>query len=132
MTGAAAEVRTIAIIDDDESIRVATSSFVRSLGFAAAAFSSAEEYLTSPERHRSVCLISDVQMPGMSGLDLQSYLAAQGHRVPIIFITAFPDDNVRSRALAQGAVCFLDKPFDSQALSRCIDMALKDDSGRNG
>jgi FixJ family two-component response regulator len=132
MSGAAAEVRTIAIIDDDESIRVATSSFVRSLGFAAASFSSAEEYLLSPERYRSICLISDVQMPGMSGLDLQSHLGAQGHRVPIIFITAFPDDKARSRALAQGAVCFLDKPFDSQALSRCIDMALKDDSGRNG
>ena len=71
-------------------------------------------------------------MPGMSGLDLQSHLAAQGHRVPIIFITAFPDDNVRSRALAQGAVCFLEKPFDSQALSRCIDMALRDDTGENG
>ena len=132
MTGAAAEVRTIAIIDDDESIRVATSSFVRSLGFDATAFSSAEEYLRSTQRYRASCLISDVQMPGMSGLDLQSHLATQGHRVPIIFITAFPDDSVRSRALAQGAVCFLEKPFDSQALSRCIDMALRDDTGENG
>ena len=132
MCEAVAEERTIAIIDDDDSVRITTSSFVRSLGFAATSFSSAEEYLRSPQRYRSLCLISDVQMPGMSGLDLQSHLAAQGHRVPIIFITAFPDDNVRSRALAQGAVCFLEKPFDSQALSRCIDMALRDDTGENG
>jgi FixJ family two-component response regulator len=128
MSGAVTEERTIAIIDDDESVRITTSSFVRSLGFAATAFSSAEEYLLSPQRYRSLCLISDVQMPGMSGLDLQSHLAAQGPRVPIIFITAFPDANIRSRALARGAVCFLDKPFDSQALSRCIDIALKDNA----
>jgi len=70
-------------------------------------------------------------MPGMSGLDLQTRLAAQGLRVPIIFITAFPDDRIRSRALAQGAVCVLDKPFEREALLRCIDMALKNSAGED-
>jgi FixJ family two-component response regulator len=129
MSGAVAKVSTIAIIDDDESARATMSSFVRSLGFDANAFSSAEEYLLSPQRCRSSCLISDVQMPGMNGLDLQTHLAAQGLRVPIIFITAFPDDKVRSRALAQGAVCILDKPFEREALLRCIDIALKNNTG---
>jgi FixJ family two-component response regulator len=129
MSGAVAKVSTIAIIDDDESARATMSSFVRSLGFDANAFSSAEEYLLSPQRYRSSCLISDVQMPGMNGLDLQTHLAAQGLRVPIIFITAFPDDKVRSRALAQGAVCILDKPFEREALLRCIDIALKNNTG---
>ena len=132
MGQAAAKVATIAIIDDDESVRVTMASFVRSLGFDAVAFASAEDYLLWPQRHRSSCLISDVQMRGMSGLDLQSRLAAQGRRVPIIFITAFPDAKIRARALAQGAVCFLAKPFEGEALSRCIDIALKDKTGRNG
>jgi len=131
MSGPAAKVSTIAIVDDDESARATMSSFVRSLGFDARAFSSAEEYLRSPQRYRSLCLISDVQMPGMSGLDLQTRLAAQGLRVPIIFITAFPDDRIRSRALAQGAVCVLDKPFEREALLRCIDMALKNSAGED-
>jgi FixJ family two-component response regulator len=129
MSGAVGKVSTIAIVDDDESARATMSSFVRSLGFDASAFSSAEEYLLSPQRYRSVCLISDVQMPGMNGLDLQTHLAAQGLRLPIIFITAFPDDKVRSRALAQGAVCILDKPFEREALLRCIDIALKNNTG---
>jgi FixJ family two-component response regulator len=129
MSGAGGKVSTIAIVDDDESARATMSSFVRSLGFDASAFSSAEEYLLSPQRYRSVCLISDVQMPGMNGLDLQTHLAAQGLRLPIIFITAFPDDKVRSRALAQGAVCILDKPFEREALLRCIDIALKNNTG---
>ncbi len=129
MSGAVGKVSTIAIVDDDESARATMSSFVRSLGFDASAFSSAEEYLLSPQRYHSVCLISDVQMPGMNGLDLQTHLAAQGLRLPIIFITAFPDDKVRSRALAQGAICILDKPFEREALLRCIDIALKNNAG---
>jgi FixJ family two-component response regulator len=72
-----------------------------------------------------------VQMPGMSGLDLQTRLAAQGLHMPTIFITAFPDDRIRARALAQGAVCILDKPFEREALLRCIDIALKSDAGKD-
>ena len=92
MSGVVGKVSTIAIVDDDKSARATMSSFVRSLGFDASAFGSAEEYLRSPQRYRSLCLISDVQMPGMSGLDLQTRLAAQGLHMPTIFITAFPDD----------------------------------------
>jgi FixJ family two-component response regulator len=120
-----AEVPTIAIIDDDEPVRITMSSLVRSLGFNAIVFSSAEEYLLSPQRYRSSCLISDVQMPGMSGLDLQSRLAAEGHRVPIIFVTAFPHPNIEKRAHASGATCVLNKPFESQALVECIQRALR-------
>lgn len=120
-----AKFRTIAIIDDDEPVRVTTSSLVRSLGFQAVAFSSAEEYLTSARRRSFCLLISDVQMPGMSGLDLQDRLVAERDRVPIIFITAFPHENVEKRAHAAGAVCVLNKPFEHQALVECIRHALK-------
>ena len=132
MSGVVGKVSTIAIVDDDKSARATMSSFVRSLGFDASAFGSAEEYLRSPQRYRSLCLISDVQMPGMSGLDLQTRLAAQGLHMPTIFITAFPDDRIRARALAQGAVCILDKPFEREALLRCIDIALKSDARKDG
>ncbi len=125
MTDNDAEVPTIAIIDDDEPIRTTMSSLVRSLGFNALAFSSADEYLQSPQRYRASCLISDVQMPGMSGLDLQNRLVAEGHRVPIIFVTAFPHRNIEKRAREAGAVCVLNKPFESQALVDCIQRALK-------
>src|SRR5688572_24139116 len=125
MSDAEAKVPTIAIIDDDEPVRITMSSLVRSLGFDAIAFSSAEEFLLSPQRYRSSCLISDVQMPGMSGLDLQSQLVAQDHRVPIIFITAFPHANVEKHARAGGAVCVLNKPFERQVLVDCIQWALK-------
>ena len=100
MSDTEAKVPTIAIVDDDPSVRITMSSLVRSLGFNAMAFSSAEEYLLSPHRYRCSCLISDVQMPGMSGFDLQSQLAAQDHRVPIIFITAFPHPNIEKRSRA--------------------------------
>jgi FixJ family two-component response regulator len=118
------EIPTIAIIDDDEPARITTSSLVRSLGFDAAVFSSAEEYLASPRRHSFSCLVSDVQMPGMSGLDLQSQLSAEGHGVPIIFITAYPHANIEKRARAAGSVCILNKPFESQDLVDCIQRAL--------
>ena len=124
MSEAEDEVPTIAIVDDDEPVRITMSSLVRSLGFNAIVFGSAEEYLLSPQRYRSSCVISDVQMPGMSGLDLQSRLAAEGHHVPIIFITAFPHPSVEKRAHAAGATCVLNKPFESQVLVDCIQRAL--------
>src|SRR5262249_48472305 len=125
MSDAEAEVPTIAIIDDDERVRITMSTLVRSLGFSAIPLSSAEEYLMSPHRYRPSCLISDVQRPGMSGLELYSRLAAEGHRVPIIFITAFPHPSVEKRARAAGAICVLNKPFESEVLSDCIQRALK-------
>ena len=101
------------------------SSLVRSLGFAAYAFPSAEEFLASPRLNDTSCLIADVQMPGISGLELQRELAARGQRMRIIFITAFPEERIRKRAEAAGAVGFFSKPVDSHALIQCLDTALK-------
>ena len=119
------ELSLISIVDDDDSVRTAMSSLVRSLGFAACAFASAEEFLASPQLNDTSCLVVDVQMPGMSGLDLQSELAARDRSIPIIFITAFPEERIRKRAEAAGAAGFFSKPVDSVALIRCLESALK-------
>ncbi len=115
----------ISIVDDDESVRTAMSSLVRSLGFAAVAFASAEEFLASPTLNETSCLVVDVQMPGMSGLELQSELTSRDRRMPVIFITAFPEERIRRRAEAGGAAGFFGKPVDGQALIRCLDTVLK-------
>ena len=99
-------------------------SLLRSLGFVAFAFESAEDFLRSPRVDDSSCLITDVQMPGMSGLDLQDRLTAQGSRIPVIFITAFPEQNIRSRAQASGAVGFLEKPFAGRTMIELVRQAL--------
>ena len=116
----------ISIVDDDESVREATKGLVRSLGYAAATFASAEEYLQSERVRDTSCLIADVQMPGMSGVDLQHRLIADGNYTPIIFVTAFPEERMRARALETGAFGFLSKPFDADCLIKCLDRALKD------
>jgi len=118
-------VPSISIVDDDASVRVATNRLVRSLGYVAHTFASANDFLQSPQVNDTACVIADVQMPGMSGVELQSILIAQGHSVPMIFITAFPEENIRSRVLKAGAICFLSKPFDGTILIECIDVALK-------
>ena len=117
----------ISIVDDDESVREATRGLVRSLGYRAATFGSAEEFLTSERVHDTSCLIADVQMPGLSGLELQSHLIAEGHPMPMIFITAFPEARVRTQALEAGAFGFLSKPFDEENLIACLDKALTKD-----
>jgi FixJ family two-component response regulator len=114
----------IAIVDDDESFRHATISFIRSLGYSAAAFPSADAFLNANVVNNTDCLITDVQMPGMSGIELQSHLIAQGHRVPVIFVTAFPETQARSRALRAGAIGFLGKPFGDENLISCLNKAL--------
>ena len=114
----------IAIVDDDESFRHATLSFVRSLGYSAAAFPSADAFLNSNAIEKTDCLITDVQMPGMSGIELQNHLLAQGNRVPVIFITAFPETEARGDALRAGAVGFLGKPFGDENLISCLNKAL--------
>ena len=114
----------IAIVDDDESFRHATLSFIRSLGYSAAAFPSADAFLNSNAVENTDCLITDVQMPGMSGIELQSHLITQGYRVPIIFVTAFPETEARGHALRAGAIGFLGKPFGDQNLISCLDKAL--------
>jgi FixJ family two-component response regulator len=114
----------ISIIDDDEAIREATKGLVRSLGYQAATFASAEEFLQSDSVGNTSCLITDVQMPGLSGIDLQQGLIVRGIRMPTIFITAFPEERTRLRALTAGAFGYLDKPFSEQSLVSCLDKAL--------
>ena len=114
----------IAIVDDDESFRRATTSFIRSFGFAVLQFASAEAFLKSDRLLETDCLISDVQTQGMNGLDLQNKLIVQGHRLPIIFVTAFSERRARSQALAAGAVGFLAKPFSDEELITCLNAAL--------
>jgi FixJ family two-component response regulator len=115
----------ISVVDDDASVRVATDNLLRSLGYIVHTFASAEEFLRSSQLNDASCVITDVQMPAMSGVELQALLLAQGHRVPLIFITAFPEETIRERALKAGAICFLTKPFDRLTLIKCLDTALE-------
>ena len=115
----------IAIVDDDEAVRKAMATLLRSLGHSVAAFDSAEAFLESGQVSTTTCLITDVHMPGMSGLDLQKRLIEEGHRIPVIFLTGFPDENVRTRALKAGALAFLSKPLDQHDLVEHLEKALK-------
>jgi FixJ family two-component response regulator len=114
----------IAIVDDNDPFRHATASFIRSLGYAVLQFASAEAFLKSDRLHDTDCVISDVQMPGMNGVELQGKLIAQGHHLPIIFLTAFPEIKARAQALASGAIGFLAKPFSDEILTTCLNEAL--------
>jgi len=118
-------VPVISIIDDDASVRVATNNLIRSLGYTVHTFASAEEFLRSARLDDTSCVIADVQMLAMSGVELQGLLAAQGYRLPFIFITAFPEETIRARALKAGAICFLTKPFDGPTLIKCLGAALE-------
>ena len=115
----------ISVVDDDESIRRTTTFLIESLGFRAAAFESAESFLKSGQLHITSCLILDVQMPGMNGLQLQSELAAAGYGIPIIFITSYDDKESRGRAMRAGAVAFLGKPFSDEQLLQTVRSALQ-------
>ena len=108
------EVPLISIVDDDELFRAALEKLVRSFGLTTRTFATAELYLKSPLLNETRCLIADVQMPAMSGLELQERLSSLGIDTPIIFITAYPDDVVKARAMNAGAVGFLHKPLDLQ------------------
>jgi len=114
----------VAIVDDDELIRGALRGLLREAGLPARAFASAEEFLRSGAQHQSSCLIVDVRMPGMSGIDLQARLNADQIRIPIIFITAHGDERMRMQALRAGAADFLAKPFDDEVLLRSVRAAL--------
>jgi FixJ family two-component response regulator len=115
----------IAVVDDDASIRLATDSLLRSRGYAVDAYASAEEFLESSHAERASCVITDVRMPVMGGVQLQSELRARGSKVPFIFITAFPEEATRVRAIRDGATCFLTKPFEAPQLVGCIEQALR-------
>jgi FixJ family two-component response regulator len=114
----------ISVIDDDASVRVATDNLLSSHGYSVHTFASAEEFLQSPRLHDCTCVVADVQMPGMGGLELLTYMRAQGYLAPMIFITAFPEESVRASALKAGAICFLAKPFPAPALIDCVETAL--------
>ena len=114
----------VSVVDDDESVRESLPDLLQELGFAAQAFSSAEEFLASESVDQTRCLILDIVMPGMSGPDLQRELAQRRKDIPIVFISAHADETVRSRLLAQGAVACLFKPFSDTALLEAINAAL--------
>jgi FixJ family two-component response regulator len=117
--------KLIAIVDDDDSMRSALQGLLESAELPAQAFASAEEFLQSGQQHQIACLIADIRMPGMSGLELQAQLNAEHRRIPIIFITAHGDEKMRMRALRAGAVEFMAKPFNDEALLESVRAALE-------
>jgi FixJ family two-component response regulator len=114
----------VSVIDDDESVRRTTKLLIESFGFRKAAFESAESFLSSERLDETSCLIVDVQMPGMNGLELQSHLAAAGCRIPIIFVSAYGNNESRRQAMQAGAVGFLDKRFTDEQLLQCVCLTL--------
>ena len=117
--------KLVAILDDDELMRGALQGLLKAVGLPAQAFASAEEFLKSDERQQIACLIADIRMPGMSGLELQAKLNNERCRIPIIFITAHGDEKMRMQALRAGAVEFLAKPFDDEVLLESVRAALE-------
>jgi FixJ family two-component response regulator len=124
------KVPMISIVDDDISVRESTKELIESLGYEAATFASAEEFLESHRINDTSCLITDLQMRGLSGVDLQKRLVDQGRGIPIIFITAFPNDKTRSHVLNAGAIGFLSKPFSDEKLIHHLNVALTDFGSR--
>jgi FixJ family two-component response regulator len=118
------EKPVISIVDDDESVREGLTDLVKSMGFIAEAFQRAEDFLKSSRHHSTSCLIADVQMPDMTGLELYDGLVKSGNLIPTILITAFPSDRDRARALRSGVACYLVKPFNDDDLLACIHSAL--------
>jgi FixJ family two-component response regulator len=125
MTSSKNSSQLIAIVDDDRSVQSALKDLLESAGLSARTFGSAEEFLESDERNQAACLVTDIRMPGMSGLDLQAKLTAEGSRVPIIFITAHNDAKLKMQAMDAGAVEFLSKPFDDEVLLEKTRFALR-------
>jgi FixJ family two-component response regulator len=114
----------ISVIDDDPSVRTATNNLLSSHGYVVHTFASADQFLQSARIEDTSCVVADVQMPNMSGLELLTYMRTLGNDAPFIFITAFPDESIRARALKAGAICFLGKPFTGPVLIGCIETAL--------
>ena len=121
---AVTEPLLISIVDDDEMSREATTGLIEAFGLVARNFASAEAFLGSGCVPQTSCLVADMQMPGLSGLQLHCTLIKSGHRIPVIFITAFPDEGLRNRALKAGATCYLSKPFYPRVLLDCIRSAI--------
>lgn len=119
------QLQLVVIVDDEESVRNAVQRLLGAAGLTVTSFASAEDFLNSGELSTTGCLIADIRMPGMSGLDLQSHLSDEGYPIPIIFITAHGDEKIRIRAMRGGAVAFLAKPFDNSVLLDCVRACLK-------
>ena len=114
----------VSVVDDDPMVRDSTVDLLNSYGYTALSFETAEEFMNSGQVKNTCCLITDQQLPGLSGTDLQKYLCAAGYRTPVIFITAYAVPAVRERALAAGAIAYLTKPFDDGVLMDCLQSAL--------
>jgi FixJ family two-component response regulator len=123
-------VPLISIVDDDESVRDATESLIRSLGYNVGTFGSAEEFLGSTQVEETACLITDVQMPGLSGVELQDRLISDGRDMPTIFISAFPNTTLEGQVRQSGAIAYLRKPFKEDQLLEHLGTALKRRRGR--
>jgi FixJ family two-component response regulator len=119
------KTKLVAIVDDDDLMRSALQGMMKAVGWTAQAFASAEEFLKSGQQHQTACLIADIRMPGMSGLELQAKLNAEHCRIPTIFITAHGDAKMRMQALRAGAVEFMAKPFDDDILLESVRAALE-------
>ena len=119
------KTKLVAVVDDDDSMRGALQGLLKAVGLPSQAFASAEEFLNSGQQHQTACLITDIRMPGISGLELQAKLNAAHCRIPTIFITAHGDAQMRMQALRAGAVEFLAKPFDDEALLETVRAALE-------
>jgi FixJ family two-component response regulator len=119
------KTKLVAIVDDDQSMRGALQGLLKAVGVPSQAYASAEEFLNSGQQHQAACLITDIRMPGISGLQLQARLNAEHCRIPTIFITAHDDAQLRMRTLRAGAVEFLAKPFDDEALLETVRAALE-------
>jgi FixJ family two-component response regulator len=117
----------ISIVDDDQLMRDSMRQLVKSFGFAVATFPSAVAFLKSPDLDETACLIADVQMPGITGDELYRRLIDDGRTIPTILVTAYPNDRVRTRALSDGVICYLHKPFDQNNLMSCVRKALESD-----
>jgi FixJ family two-component response regulator len=120
-----AKHKLISIVEDDEPFRESMKKLMRVLGYTVEAFPSAADFLASPLISATACLVTDVQMPGMTGLELHRYLVDVGHRIPTILVTAYPDEITRDRALKAGVVCYVSKPVDDEHLERCLRSALE-------
>ena len=115
----------ISVVEDDEPFRESMRKLVTALGYAVEAFSSAANFLASPLVRETTCLVTDVQMPEMTGVELHRRLVDEGYAIPTILVTAYPDETVRERVLKEGVVCYLPKPVDDDHLERCIRSALE-------
>jgi FixJ family two-component response regulator len=114
----------IAIVDDDDLVRGSMRRLMRALGYAVEVFPSAADFLASRRLDETTCLIADIHMPAMTGVELHARLTESGHAIPTILVTAYPDDAIRARALKDGVFCYLPKPFDDNELSACVRMAV--------